>query len=308
MSFAAKMRQVCKNCTESTIKTYLFQVRGLLKFAGQGGTEPRGHAWINDSLLKKMRKEGTLNQVKRNTIVAVKVLQALGVKGPKLKQWQEAMRASSDEYGRQRDKQKRTKREADNWPEGGYKAMTTLARKLRAKIAHLFEEAPSSISSHELYEMQRWFVFLFYSKHALRGDLGDVRIERKGHNYIYRTGTGPWSLHVGVHKTAKSYGAIDIKLDKAVSDGLKLFLPYVRAKTDHGYLLSTRRDLRKLNRKDMMLMIRKTTSSHLGKNIGIQLIRVMKTTDRLEAIDESTKLQREMGHDAGMQRRYVSRA
>ena len=40
MSFAAKMRQVCKNCTESTIKTYLFQVRGLLKFAGQGGTEP----------------------------------------------------------------------------------------------------------------------------------------------------------------------------------------------------------------------------------------------------------------------------
>ena len=308
MSFAAKMRQVCKNCTESTIKTYLFQVRGLLKFAGQPGPEPKGHAWINDALLKKIRKQGTLNQVKRHTIGAVKVLQAFGAKGPKLNQWQEAMRASSEEYGRERDKQKRTKRETDNWPEGGYKAMAKLSTKLYNRIEHLFEEAPSSISAHELYEMQRWFVFLFYSKHALRGDLGDVRIERKGQNYLYRTGTGPWQLHVGLHKTSKSYGAIDIKLDKAVSDGLAKFLPYVRAKTKHGFLLSTRRDMRKLDRKDMMLMIRKTTREHLGKNIGIQLIRVMKTTDRLEAIDESSKLQREMGHDAGMQRRYVSRA
>ncbi len=104
------------------------------------------------------------------------------------------------------------------------------------------------------------------------------------------------------------YDAVNIKLDKAVSDGLNKFLPYVRAKTKHGFLLSTRRDLKKLNRKDMMLMIQKTTKKHLGKNIGIQLIRVMKTTERLKAIDESTKLQREMGHDAGMQRRYVSRA
>ena len=308
MSFAEKMRKVCKNCTESTIKTYLFQVRGLLRFAGQGGTEPKGHAWINDALLKKMRKEGTLAFVKRNTIVAVKILQALGVKGAKVSVWGEAMRAASDEYGRERDKQKRTKREAENWPEGGYKALGTLTRKLYKLVEHLFDEPPKFVTSHELYEMQRWFVILFYSKHALRGDLGDVRIERKGHNYIYRTGTGPWQLHVGVHKTSKSYGAIDIKLDKAVSDGLNKFLPYVRAKTKHGFLLSTRRDLKKLNRKDMMLMIQKTTKQHLGKNIGIQLIRVMKTTERLKAIDESTKLQREMGHDAGMQRRYVSRA
>ena len=39
-------------------------------------------------------------------------------------------------------------------------------------------------------------------------------------------------MHVGDHKTAKSHGAIDLKLDDDVSKALNQFLPYVRAKTD----------------------------------------------------------------------------
>ena len=65
--------------------------------------------------------------------------------------------------------------------------------------------------------------------HALRGDLGDVRIERKGQNYIYRKGKS-WAVHVGQHKTVKSV-AIDLKLAKPVSD-IDIFLPMVRANTD----------------------------------------------------------------------------
>ena len=304
-TFEKKFRAVCTHCTESTIKTYMFNVRGLAKEAGHGAV-PEGHGWISDKLLAKLQK-GTATRYKRFTITAVKVLQAYGIKGQKLKKWQEQMRISTDKYGATRDKQKRTDREARNWPEGGYQALTGLARKLHGEVEHLFKEPPKLITSTELYEMQRYFVILFYSKHALRGDLGDVRIERKGHNYIYRTGTGPWHLHVGAHKTAKSHGAIDIKLHKQVHEALVKFLPYVRAKTKHGFLLSTRRGLRKLSRKDMMIMIRKTTERRLGKKVGIHMIRVMKTTATLKAIDESSELQREMGHDASMQRRYVSR-
>ena len=114
-------------------------------------------------------------------------------------------------------------------------------------------------------------------------------------------------MHVGDHKTAKSHGAIDIKLHDDVHKALNLFLPYVRAKTSHGYLLSTKRYGNRMRRVDMMKMIRNTSEQYLGKRIGIQMLRVMKTTSHLKEIDEAVSLRKEMAHSAGMQLKYVSR-
>ena len=86
----------------------------------------------------------------------------------------------------------------------------------------------------------RWFTFLFYSRHALRGDLADVQIKKRGLNYVHKKGSR-WHMHVGDHKTAKSHGAIELELDEVVSKAMNQYLPYVRAKTDHGFLLSTKR-------------------------------------------------------------------
>ena len=58
----------------------------------------------------------------------------------------------------------------------------------------------------------------------------------------------------------------------------------------------------------MMKMIRNTTEDRIGKRIGIQMIRVMKTTAHLKGIDESEKLRREMAHGPAMQWKYVSRS
>ena len=78
------------------------------------------------------------------------------------------------------------------------------------------------------------------------------------------------------------------------------YLPYVRAKTDHGFLLSTKRYGNRMRRVDMMKMIRETTERYLGKRIGIQLIRVLKTTAHLQGLDEAAGLRAEMW-------KYVSR-
>ena len=155
----------------------------------------------------------------------------------------------------------------------------------------------------ELWQMMRHFVILFYSKHALRGDLADVRIKRGGANYIQKKGK-TWHMHIGAHKTVKAHGPIELDL---VGKQLDKYLLYVRAKTKHGFLLSTKRYGNKLTRKDMMQMIRNTTKERLGKNIGIQMIRVLKTTDHFKSIDESAKLRGELAHGPGMQWKYVSR-
>ena len=185
--------------------------------------------------------------------------------------------------------------------------ISKLADELHGEVTHLFKKAPARITFPELWKLGRWFVFLFYSKHALRGDLADVQIKKRGQNYVLKKGKH-WHMHVGEHKTARSHGAIEIKLDTKVSQALDLFLPYVRAKTSHGFLLSTQRHGKRLSRRDMMKLIRNTTEDRLGKRIGIQMLRVMKTTSRLKGIDEAEKLRREMAHGPNMQWKYVSRA
>ncbi len=195
-------------------------------------------------------------------------------------------------------------RETKNWPKGGYDAIKKLADRLYKEpvVQGALKKAPARVSFTELWYLGRWLTFVFYSRHALRGDLADLQIRKKGQNYLYKKGA-KWRVHVGEHKTVKSHGAIDIDLHEDVSKALNQVLTYVRAKTTHGYLLSTKRYGNRMRRVDMMKMIRETTERYLGKRIGIQMLRVLKTTAHLEAAG----LRAEMAHGPQMQWKYVSR-
>ena len=209
---------------------------------------------------------------------------------------------SSDKYGTLRDKGKRTEREARNWPEGGFKALTKLANELHDEVKHL-EGAQPTWSNGQHYEYQRYFIMRFYSKHALRGDLADVRFKAPLGSSFIKNGT----LHVHQHKTSGSRGALTITLAPEVLAAYKVLLKAARRRNASGYLLRTLRTGNRMQRKDMLILIRRTTKERLGKNLGVQLIRVLRATASKAAIDEAAALQEEMGHGASMQRRYVSR-
>ncbi len=298
----ARLKRVCKTCTESSLQTYYYNIKALAKMAGHD-EPPNNHRWINAALLKKIRKSLPLMKFKNMTIAGNKALAAYGKKN---EEWGKAMQESTVNYNKQRDTQKRTKREEANWPKEGYRALTKLANELRKDVEHLYTKAPAKVTYPELWQMMRHFVMLFYSRHALRGDLADVRIKRGGSNFVQKKGK-KWHMHIGQHKTVRAHGPIELDLDDVVGKQLDKYLLYVRAKTKHGYLLSTKRYGNKLTRKDMMQMIRTTTKDRLGLNIGIQMIRVLKTTDHFKSIDESAKLRGELAHGPGMQWKYVSR-
>ncbi len=229
----ALLQKTCTTCTKSSIQTYYYNIKALAKMAGYDDVPKHGR-WINKALLAKIRKL-PLMKFKNMTIAGMKALAAYGKKN---EEWAKAMAQATEKYGKLRDQQKRTKRETANWPKEGYKALYKLAKDLHGEIKHLFNLAPAKITFPDLWRMMRWFVFLFYSKHALRGDLADVRTTRKGQNYIEKK-SGRWHMHIGQHKTVKAHGAIELKLDEEVSKALGKYLPYLRAKTDHGFLLST---------------------------------------------------------------------
>ena len=299
----AKLKKSCPDCTESSQKTYLKSIRALSKIAGNDEV-PATHRWISKPLLAKIKKR-PLVQYKRFAIAGVKALKAYGVTDNK--PWWEAMRDATAKYTKVRLTGKRTKREAERWPRGGYKAIAKLAKTLHSEVAHL--EGAKSLSLRDLWLYQRYFVLLFYSRHTLRGDLADVRTKRgtKPQSWVYKKKRGGYHMHIGQHKTVKSRGALEIDLDPAVDKALDKFLPMVRKHTDHGFLLTTRTGTR-MRRVDMMLLIANTTEAYLGKRIGIQMLRVMKTTGNLKSLEKAHELQAELGHSAFMQRQYISKA
>jgi len=296
----ALLKKVCTNCKPSSIKTYWANIQALARVSGKDAVPGNG-AWLNDALLKRV-KAMPLNRYKRLTTAAVKAAQMYQGKKPK---WNEAMASASEKYAQIRESGIRTKRESENWPKEGYKALANLAKTLHSELEHL--EKKKTWNSRELYHYQKYLIVLFYSKFALRGDLADVRHKKPfGTNWIQKTKSA-YKLHIGEHKTARAHGAIQLDLKDSVADALDTFLPQLRRLTKHGYLLTTLRTGNRLQRQDMLRLIRNTTKDRLGKNIGVQLIRVLKVSASQKEIDKANALQQELGHSSTMQRRYISR-
>ena len=299
MSYAL-LKKACTNCKPSSIKTYWANIQALSRVAGRDEM-PAGAGWLNDKLLASIAAM-PLNRFKRFTTAGVKAAQMYKVKKPK---WGKAMSEATERYARQRESGKRTKREHENWPKDGYKALGNLAKNLHSELEQLSSKKLWTRS--DLYHYQRYLIVLFYSKHALRGDLAEVRHKKPfGPNWIQAKGSG-YKLHIGEHKTSRAHGAIELNLGPGISKALDTFLPHLKRLTKHGYLLSTLRTGNRLQRQDMLRLIRNTTKDRLGKNIGVQLIRVLKVSSAAAEIDKASELQKELGHSSAMQRKYISR-
>ena len=296
----AELRKVCKNCKESSIKTYWANITALSKIAGRESV-PGSAGWLNAALLTLV-KQMPLQRRKRYALAGLKAAQMYQAQKPK---WSKLMTEASDQYTRERESGKRTKREHENWPKSGYGALKTLANEMHTEVKHL--ETKKNWNNRDLYHYQKYLIVRFYSTYALRGDLADVRIKRPyGANYLSGT-KGKYKMHIGEHKTAQSRGAIQLDIsDKDVARALEVFVPHAK-RVPHGFLLSTLRGSNHLQRQDMLRLIRNTTKERLGKNIGVQLIRVLKVSASQKEIDRATELQKELGHSGPMPRRYIRR-
>jgi len=299
MSFA-QLQKACVDCRPSSIRTYWANIKALARLAGRDDV-PSTSSWLNTKLLKRVLAE-PLNRSKRFTTAGVKAAQMYKIKK---QNWVRAMSEVTDKYATQRRSGKRTAREAANWPEGGYKALSKLAKELYSEVDLLPNK--KQWNTKDLYHFQRYLIVLFYSKHALRGDLADVRINAPFANNWLKKAGGTYVLHVGRHKTSRAHGAIELRLGGAIKEALDAFLPQATKLTDHGFLLSTLRGSNKLKRQDMLRLIRNVTKDRLGKNIGVQIIRVLKVSDAAPEIDKAIELQKELGHSASMQMKYISR-
>ena len=153
----ALLQKSCKTCTASSIETYFYTIRGLAKIAGLDGV-PDNHKWINDKLLERVKLQQKQTSSKNLGVAALKALRAYPeseVVKKKIEKWGKFVSAVSERYGKTRDKQQRTKREARNWPKDGYDAIRKLAERLGKEpvVQQALQKAPARISFTELWKL-----------------------------------------------------------------------------------------------------------------------------------------------------------
>ena len=221
----AQLQKACVDCRPSSIRTYWANIKALARLAGRDDV-PSTSSWLNAKLLKRVLAE-PLNRSKRFTTAGVKAAQMYKIKK---QNWVRAMSEVTDKYATQRRSGKRTVREAANWPEGGYKALSKLAKELYSEV-DLLANVKKQWNTRDLYHFQRYLIVLFYSKHALRGDLADVRIKAPFANNWLKKAGGSYVLHVGRHKTSRAHGAIELRLGGAIKEALDAFFASAQA---HG--------------------------------------------------------------------------
>ena len=300
------MESVCSRCTSSTITTYVHNVFRLARVHDSKITDtlPKGYKWINSpGLLQKVTKM-KLGPRRILSLAAVKALHALGA--PKAEKWSDMMKKSSEEYDSEREKRMKTPREVARWPKKGYDALRIAADKLRGETQKYFNKVRTT---SELYLVQRYVIIRLYSLHALRLDWADVKLSKPNQeqtNFLYKDSRKGWQLVMRKYKTSKVMGQQNIKLSRAASLVLTMFVPLVKARTSHGFLLSTKGG-KKLSRKGLSNLLSRTTEKYIGKRISAQIIRVLKATKFKKQTEEAAELAKEMLHGKEQHLQYTKK-
>ena len=304
--FRKKMERVCSQCTASTITTYVHNVFRLARVYDHRIKDelPKGYKWLQSSGLMWDVGKMKLGPRRILSLAAVKALHALGA--PKSEKWSEMMKKSSEEYDELRDKRMKTPREQKRWPKKGYDSLRVAADKLRGETQKYFNGVKNL---SELYSLQRYVIIRLYSLHALRLDWADVKLAKPGQeqtNYLYKDKRKGWQLIMRKYKTSKVMGQQNIKLSRAASLVLTMFVPLVKDKTSHGYLLSTKNG-KKLSRKGLSNLLSRTTEKYIGKRISAQIIRVLKATKYKKQTEEAAELAKEMLHGKEQHLKYTKK-
>ena len=295
-SFLGKLKSTCENCKPASILVYFRNVKRLYRLIEEEGDIPPTGTWLGKKTLLEKYKKLDL-KVRRHLSVA-------GVKASKAYKrnaddWTVQMYKDASAYERGRSKNKRSKKEIDSWPKGGFKAVKRAASEMwkRVKVLLGKDEVPNLTT---LYKYQLFIVLKLFSEIPFRNLFATFSIKKSDGNYIERPKKGNWKLIVNQHKSLAKQGPKEVALSRANTMALRKFLKY-RGEVEevkHDYLLSNKTGT-KMSKATMGKAVHRVTKELLGKAFGSRLIRVLASTELKPEIDKIEELREKMLHAPG---------
>ena len=299
-----KMKKVCGNCTESTINVYTRNLFRLAKLAGHENV-PKTAKWLSSkALLEKFAKQ-PLNTRRLLSVAGVKGMSMYGKDTSG--EWGPLMAKATEQYEKERDTRRKTKREKERWPTKGYDSLKDVAKTLKKEVNEFLRK--KDLTAKQLYKLQKYVIIALYSEHALRLDWADVKLQKTNEldkNFLHKYPRRGWILTMRKYKTSKTMGQLEMKMSRSTSLVLSMFVPKVKHSTKHGYLLSNMQG-NKLSRSGLSKVLIRLTEKHLGSKIGSQIIRVLKSTKFKKDTEKSEQLAKELMHSSKQQLQYAKK-
>ena len=294
-SFYEKLHKTSKNLSVQSLYVYLRNISRLRGLLHETEELPENGKWLLEK--KLLTKFDTLDLNKRRlmSVAAVKGLKAYGITS---EEWNKRLARASDAYDKQRKKRHITTKESGKWPKNGFQSLRTAAKDEKLLIKKVLKKDEKTIK--DLLKIQNWVILFLYSFHPLRLDFADLNIGKPvknvKENYLFKAPRKGWGLTLRKYKTAKFRGETEIKIARAPSRALSMFVPLVKELTTHGKLL-TNSTGGPLTRNGLSKLLTKLTKKHLGVGFSASLIRVLFSTENVKTIEDASKISNEMMHN-----------
>jgi hypothetical protein len=301
-----QLKAVCKKCSEATLKVYSSNIRRLYKI--YQGTPiktlselPKQSTWLMSDKMKKLYGKFP-NNIRRH-------LSSAGFIGTKMygikenNEWNKRMIEDAKEYESSRSRNKKSKYEEENIPEGGLKDLKKALKIYKLQIKHIFNREPTLSN---LYKYQLFLALkLMASEIFFRNDLPTINIEQEKGNYLAKN-KGGYKIIMQKFKNSDKIGPKEVKLNRANSMEMKRFLRYRDQVVDHDFLFSLKSG-KPMTKSAFGQSLIKLTSNLLNKKVGSRLIRVMFASENKEILAKADDVSNKMLHSKSSRqtRQYV---
>jgi hypothetical protein len=294
-TFYDKLHKTSKQLSVQSLYVYLRNISRLRGLLHDTEDLPESGKWLLDKKLLAKFDALDLNKRRLMSVAAVKGLKAYGLTS---EEWNDRLARASDAYDKQRKKRHITQKESGKWPKDGFKSLRTAAKDEKLLIKKVLKKPEKT--QKDLIKIQNWIILFLYSFHPMRLDFADLNLEKpvkdKKENFLFKVPRKGWVLTLRKYKTAKFRGETEIKVARAPSRALSLFVPLVKSLTTHGKFL-TNSTGGSLSRNGLSKLLTKLTKKHLGVGFSASLIRVLFSTANVKTIEDASKISNEMMHN-----------
>ena len=302
MSFREKLRTKKKNLKDSSVTTYLRNIKRLYKASGGEGEIPLKHTWINSKKLVAWYKEQPLGVRRHMSNAAVIALQ---VYGKSSKAWEKRQKSDIKEFDEHRNKRELSEKQKAKVPSKGFAAIKTAVKTMKKELKHVLSDISTK---SDLLRVQDLVILSLYSELPLRLDFATLKLERGDGNSIFKSKRKPtgWTIELKDFKTVSSLGPKKFRLNQANQRLLNKFIPAVKKLTDHGYFL-TNKNNGKMSKQVLSKTLMRITKQKIGKSFSTQLIRILYAMSNRGVIESAKEVNEKLMHSSEQSLQYAKK-
>ena len=304
-TFFDKLKKNRTNIKESSLNTYIRNIRRLYKVYNKLPIPPSNSKWLNNKLLKWFDEQplSVRRHLANAAIISLKVYKKDD------DQWQKRHISAMKEFEENREKRELSDKQKTKIPNKGFDSLQKVVSQMKRELSHVLKKPSDEWTFNNMIRVQVMLILSLYINYPLRLDYADLKIGRvDGENCIYKRKkkSKGWHIQLTEFKTVKTEGPKTFKLNLANQRILNKFIPASERLTEHGFLLSNQ-NKNKMSKQVLSKTLMATTKKRIGKEFSVQLIRILFAMKNRDIIETAKEVSEKLLHSAKQTLAYAKK-